>query len=447
MKLSVIALRNITRNKRRSLLSAVAIAIATLVIVFMFALIEGMKADVSRNIFTYVSGHIRIRDAEYDRYENLSPLHLGIKEYTEALSLTRAVENVRLALPRIRFFSGIYRDDKNYRGMGMGVDFREELFLRRGIAERHMAEEEKDALIARFDRMSQEEKLKEFATAWSLTSFDGELPRSGEKELLLARGLADEMKVSVGDKVTFYTKTAYMGMQAWTFRITGIVSFPLQTMNRSFFVAPFDSAQRFLKMDSVGNLATEIVLYIYDLAELDVTREIIAQTLAPKGYSDLELNTWKEIGTFHSFLIMTERIYDFVALFFFLLGTTVIVNTTMMVIYERMKEIGTIAAMGMTGHEIMLLFFLEAFFIGVVASFLGILLGVGVTAPLAANGLDFGDAMKNIDMGISPVVYPMLNLRSTVFVFLYSVGVASLASFIPTRRAAKIQPVDALRSF
>ena len=85
MKLSIIALRNITRNKRRSLLSGIAIAISTLIIVFMFSLIEGMKADMSRNIFTYVSGHIRVRNAEYEQYETLNPLHLGIQEHTEVL--------------------------------------------------------------------------------------------------------------------------------------------------------------------------------------------------------------------------------------------------------------------------------------------------------------------------------------------------------------------------
>jgi len=61
--------------------------------------------------------------------------------------------------------------------------------------------------------------------------------------------------------------------------------------------------------------------------------------------------------------------YDVIALVFFLLASTVIVNTTMMVIFERMREIGTVAAMGMTPREIVRLFFLEAFFIGAIGFF------------------------------------------------------------------------------
>jgi len=446
MKLSSIALRNITRNKRRSLLSGIAIAIATLIIVFMFSLIEGMKADMSRNIFTYVSGHIRIRNAEYERYETLNPLHLGVREHTEILESIRGQDNVRLVLPRIRFFSAIYRDDKNYRDMGLGVDFAEELFLKRRMTGRRLSEEERSETAARFAKMNQREKLEEFGQSWSLTFFEGELPQSGAKEILLATGLAREMGVGIGEKVTFYTKTAYMGMQAWTFRITGIVSFPIGTMNRGFFIAPFDSVQRFLKMDSANNMASEIVVYVNDLKDLKETRESMMRRLDSADHTDLEVKSWKEIGPYYSWVKLAEQIYNIVAFFFFLLGTTVIVNTTMMVIYERMKEIGTIAAMGMTGREITALFFLEAFFIALVAAFVGVLLGVGITVPLATNGLDYGEVMENVDMGISTVIYPVLNLRSTVFVFLYSIVVASAASFLPTRRAAKIQPAEALKS-
>ncbi len=446
MKLWIIALRNITRNKRRSLLSGIAISVATLIIVFMFSLIEGFKVDVARNIFTYISGHIRIRNAEYEKYETLNPLHLGIQDYTAVLDLVRDQENVRLALPRIRFYSAIYRDDKNYRGMGLGVDFAEELFLERGMAGKSLSARESSEKKERFESMNQREKLEEFGKSWSLTYVDGELPRRGEKELLLTTGLAEEMGVGKGDKVTFYTKTAYMGMQAWTFRITGIISFPIQVMNRSVFIAPFDSVQRFLKMDSANNMASEIVVHVKQLKNLEETRENLIHHLNAAGFTDLEAKSWKEIGNFFAFVNLAERIYNIVAFFFFVLGTTVIVNTTMMVIYERMKEIGTIAAMGMTGREIVILFFLEAFFIGLIASFIGVILGVGITIPLAAYGLDYGEVMSKVDMGVSTVIYPVLNLRSTVVVFFYSLGVASLASFVPTRRAAKIQPAEALKA-
>jgi putative ABC transport system permease protein len=134
------------------------------------------------------------------------------------------------------------------------------------------------------------------------------------------------------------------------------------------------------------------------------------------------------------------------AFMFFLLGSTVIINTTMMVVFERRKEIGTIAAMGMTGPEIVRLFFLEAFFISVLGSLLGVLAGIGLTIPLSRVGLDFSDSMGGVDFQLSPVFYPMLNLRSTVFVFFYSTIVASAASFFPSKKASSVNPIEALRT-
>ena len=137
---------------------------------------------------------------------------------------------------------------------------------------------------------------------------------------------------------------------------------------------------------------------------------------------------------------------EFIALFFFILGTTVIINTTMMVIFERLHEIGTIAALGMKPGEIVRLFFLEAFYISVISAFIGVLLGSALTLVLSRTGVDLSQMLQGVDLEVSAVIHPRLSLRSTVFVFFYSVAVSSLASFLPSRRAARIRPVEALRS-
>ena len=143
---------------------------------------------------------------------------------------------------------------------------------------------------------------------------------------------------------------------------------------------------------------------------------------------------------------LATRIYDIIALVFFLLATTVIVNTTMMVVYERMREIGTIAALGMTGAQITRLFFLEALFIGVAAALVGVGLGVALVLPLSQVGIDYTEAMEGVELNMSNVIYPQLSLRSTVLVLCYSVAVTAAASFWPTRRAARLHPVTALRA-
>jgi len=439
MKLASIAFRNISRNRRRSVLSGTAIGLATLVIVFMFSYIGGIKTDMAQNAFIYDSGHIRIRHKDYDRFETLNPLHLGVTSYRNVITSLEPVENVCLVLPRIRFGTAIYRKEENYRGLGMGIDFSREVRLN-GNKERKTVTE------TQYNRMSGEQRMEAFASSWDLTQFEGKIPEAGTRQILLAVGLAEELGLGIGDKVTFYTKTAYMGMQAWTFQVAGIVRFPIQGLNQQLFLAPLDSVQRFLKMDSAGDSVTDILIYLEDQAKLKETAQRVADALKAEGFADLVVQPWTSVGMSYAWMQMAEQIYNFVALFFFILGSTVIVNTTMMVIYERMKEIGTVAAMGMTGGEIMKLFFLEAFFISLMASFIGTAIGIGITIIFSVHGIDLSAALGGTDLTISPIIYPVLNIQSTVFVFLYSVAVASLASLLPTRKAAKIEPVEALRA-
>ncbi len=144
---------------------------------------------------------------------------------------------------------------------------------------------------------------------------------------------------------------------------------------------------------------------------------------------------------------LAVKIYDIIGIIFFLLASTVIVNTTIMVIFERMKEIGTLGAMGMTGRQLVKLFFLESLFISIVGALVGIAIGIGVTAYFGVVGIDaFAKAMEGMDsMGIGAILYPVLNFKSTVMVFVYSLVVTGLATWWPSRRAAKITPVEALR--
>ena len=406
MKLAAIAWRNIFRNSRRSLLSGTAIAVAALVIVLMFAFMEGMLDDLTGNIFDYVTGHLRVRQAEYDEYEDLNPLHLRIEDYRRVMGELEGLPEVSAVAPRIPFGVSIYEDEQTYLGLGIGVDFqREQAFM-----------DPQRSLVA------------------------GRLPRPGERELLLTSGLAGEVGVGAGERITLLGKSMYLGMSGMTFTVSGIVHLPVAAFNQSYLLVPLESAQEFLKMD--GSV-TELVVKARDLSRLEGTVERARERLAGGG---LAVRSWKEIGSWWSIVRMSDISYSLMALFFFLLGTTVIINTTMMVVYERTREIGTVAALGMTGGEIVRLFFLEAFFIGAVASLAGTGLGVALTLPLAAGGINLGAMMEGMDFEISQVIYPRLVFSSTVAVFLYSTAVASLASLLPSLKAARVRPVEALRA-
>jgi putative ABC transport system permease protein len=133
-------------------------------------------------------------------------------------------------------------------------------------------------------------------------------------------------------------------------------------------------------------------------------------------------------------------------LVFYVLASTVIVNTMMMVIFERTREIGTLASLGMESKRIVRLFVLEAACISAIGSFVGTVIGVILVLIMEQTGLDMTEAMQGVDFEISGVVYPALTWSSVAYAFITGVIVASLASLIPSKRAAKIKPVEAMLS-
>ena len=428
MKLWRIAMRNVARNKRRSLLSGTAIAVATLSVVLLFSLIAGMLGDMVSIALTYDTGHVQVRHPEFGRYEHLSPVHLAVADAETVQARLEELAEVAAVLPRVRFGGAVYREDQNHAVYGIGVDFGREI----AAAAQRLPQLAPDAGAA--------PALDDFARMWRLDLFGGVLPDRGARELVMSKTLADELGVTVGDKLTILTRTAVMSTQAWTFRISGLVGFPVGGLSRVVLL-PIGVAQRFLQLDATGAV-TDLLLYA---ARDDRVTELAAAVSEAVG-DRLEVRSWTDENAMYRLFQLATRIYDIIALVFFLLATTVIVNTTMMVVYERMREIGTIAALGMTGAQITRLFFLEALFIGVASALVGVGLGIALVLPLSQVGIDYTEAMEGVELNMSNIIYPQLSLRSTVLVLCYSIAVTAAASFWPTRRAARLHPVAALRA-
>ncbi|MDE0447631.1 MAG: FtsX-like permease family protein [Spirochaetaceae bacterium] len=429
MNLWRIALRNVARNKRRSLLSGTAIAVATLAVVLLFSMIAGMLGDTVSIALTYDTGHVQVRHPEFGRYEHLSPVHLAVANAAEVQARLEQLPAVAAVLPRVRFGGAVYREDQNHAVYGIGVDFDREIAT---AARRlpHLAPAAGTAAPG----------LEDFARVWRLDLFGGALPDPAARELVMSKTLADELGVAVGDKLTILTRTAVMSTQAWTFRVSGLVGFPVGGLSRVVLL-PIGVAQTFLQLDASGAV-TDLLLYTEHDDQVPALAEAVRDAVGDR----LEVRSWTEENAMYRLFQLATRIYDIIALVFFLLATTVIVNTTMMVVYERMREIGTIAALGMTGAQITRLFFLEALFIGVAAALVGVGLGIALVVPLSQVGIDYTEAMEGVELNMSNIIYPQLNLRSTVLVLCYSIAVTAAASFWPTRRAARLHPVTALRA-
>lgn len=406
-KLIKTAIRNISRNKRRSILSGTAIAVAAMSIVALFSLIEGMTDDMAFNLKTYYTGEVRVKNADYDKYERYNPMHLTV-DWNSIDSALQNEEIVDTYVPRITFPSNLYIGGSNFGAVGVGADFEKE---------------------ASFQDL-----------AGSLKA--GRLPENGKNEMMMGGILARDLKLKIGDKVTVMSTTAARGTNAITLEIVGLFSFPVGALNSKYFWVPLDRTQYFLRMD--GGVQ-EVLIKLNEGITSREAAPVLKASIENNAGIEMDIRPWEDLSTTYGMLKMAQMIYNFIAMFFFLLGSTVIINTTMMVIFERMREIGTLGALGMHGKELIRLFFLEGTFISMIGSAVGVAIGIGLTLWLSKTGIDYTDAMSGMDFEMSAIVFPKLSVGKTVFVYFYSVLIASAATFIPSRHAAKIEPVEALR--
>jgi len=409
MKLAGIALRNVFRNGRSSLLSVTAVAVAALSITLLFALLEGIRADIRRNAWNYESGEVRIRNADFDRYEYLNPVQYVVPDYRALTERLEQLPQVAAVSPRINIPAVSFRGERQISARGIGLDFTTE----------QEYQDDLQAIVAA-----------------------GRLPEPGTSEAILGNRLARELGAGVGDTVTFLTQTRTRTSNAFTVDVVGLAAFPVAALDRTAFLLPIDAAGHYMRM---RDAASEVLLKSTD-GRTEVLKTGVSALLSEEGPEGMNVTPWTEVSGGYGYLQMADVVYRIIALFFFLLGSTVIVNTTMMTIHERTREIGTLSAMGMRGGELVRLFFTEATYLGIAGSLAGVLAGAALALPLQYTGIDFGAQMEMVDMDISTVLYPVLNWRSTVLTFFYSLAVAMLASFVPARRAAKLQPVVALRA-
>jgi putative ABC transport system permease protein len=410
MKLTRIALRNIGRNARRSILSATATAIATMSMVALVAYVNGLTGDMNRNVADLVTGHVQVRAADYERYEQLNPLHLRVPRYQDLLARLDAEPDVAAAVARLSLPVGIFRGGENVGAQVMGVDIgRERAFM------------QVDRIVVA-----------------------GRLPNAGANEAIVGKVLAKKLGAGLGDRITLLSGTMRRSSNALTVEIVGLAAFPVASMDGLRLLLPLDRAIALARMD---DSVTEVLVKAKDEGRIAALGKRIGAVLAEGGWEGLRARTWYEANYMLSFMKLADIAYFVMSLVFFLLASTVLVNTTMMVVFERTREIGTVGALGMKGGEIVRMFLLEALALAVIGAAAGVALGLAIAVPLSYIGIDISAlTQQGLSFEISSMVFAQPKPLGTALIFVYAVAISCAAAYLPARRAARIRPVEALRA-
>ncbi len=156
--------------------------------------------------------------------------------------------------------------------------------------------------------------------------------------------------------------------------------------------------------------------------------------------------TYKEqMGEFYATLETMRGFYTFFEVIVLFLASFVIINTMMMAIFERLREIGTMKAMGMTDRQIFLNFTCEGAIIGAAGGIIGAIVGFFIISYFGARGIDFSTQLENFEMPIEYVIHPVAQFKDLAIAVAIAIIVPACAAMIPARYARKLMPAEALR--
>ena len=410
------ALKNIWRYKKRTIITFSAISIGIVAFVFMDSALKGFHYESVRNFIDYESGHLKIYNSEF--YTEMSDegfllLDKGIDDYEE-LEKRLEMKDVTLA-PRITFSARLVNEE-------IGGD---RPFTVIGI------DPEKDINVYKL----------------SSVVASGRYLKAEENAIIMGRSGAEKMEVDLGDTLTILTRTRNDTYQAISVDVVGILDIPNPNIDRAMAYIPLDLADTDLDMESS---VTEISIR-YRNDDVNILLSKLEGKLEAAGLSQLQVISWKELGKDWLTLARTKTAGNrILILVIFIIAAVGITNTMLMSVFERVKEIGMMRALGMNDREILWSFIFEGAAIGFPGACLGVFLGLVLNSYQIYHGLNwgfFGD-LKDVDIGYRVgmnIIKGVWNPREFIFAFLFAIIVPALISIYPSRKAIKMEITQALR--
>jgi putative ABC transport system permease protein len=412
-----LAKKNLSRSKIRTSVSIIAIAFAIFAVVFARGLISGVLESFFENHIHYKAGHIRVIDKEYKLKERLMSLNYTLdgfngKGYKEMSEKIRSVEGVEQVVPRLKFGAMVSLEDELVGMIGWGINPAEEIKF-----------------------MGIDKNITE-----------GRIVQEGNKEVVMGAGLLKKIGREVGEKVTILYSTPFGSFKGSTFQIVGKYQSDIQGMNDKLFFLPLGQAQRILEMPGE---VTELLLITSDhdkaASVLPGLNELFSQEDESGKYL---LQLWNKGYDLIELFDFAVKMYNSIYVFIIILACFVLVNTLIMIVNERTREIGMMSALGLKSREILYLFTMEGAIIGILGSALGAVMGGIITRVFSVVGIDYSAAFEGVDSTVwlmSPIYYTVFSLENLIFCFTLGVVIVTIACIIPARKAAKLEPTEALR--
>jgi putative ABC transport system permease protein len=406
-----IALRNLARYGRRTLLTATLITLGVVAVLLFIGVAGSFKALMIGQFTDGVLGNLEVHRKGYVASIDSLPLNLNMQP-----AMVQKVEQVLNKTPGIEVYS------ERVKFGAMFSNFTETTSI----------------------RVNGVNPAKEAATIplmpGRLIEGSKQAPLLKSGEILIPKLLAQGLKVKVGDTVVLVATNLQGSVNGKTFVVRGVLDSASGPSGRDGYI-DINDARSLLRMTQPE--VNEIAIRLKDPAQLDQVDAQLGRDLAgvtnQQGKPVLEVHTWAELSPFSSIVKMIDLLTLFIKIMLVSIVLVSVLNVMIMAVYERIREIGTIAAIGTPPGRILSLFLTEGLLLGLGGTALGTAISLAVIYALHLHKIVF-----NFGMQEGLVLSPSVSVHDVVVIVVMVVVMALLASLQPAWKASRMDPVRAL---
>lgn len=402
----LIAARNLLRNPRRTAITAGGTAFGIVAFVFLFGYFDGFGEELVENTTRYVTGHAQVERQGFRR--DLAP-ELAIEQPDALLAALRAAPEVAAAAPRVQAQALASSAARSEGILLLGIEpeaERQLTFIHRTVVEGR-------ALAAAADR-----------------------------EILIGRKLAEKLGVRLGEKLVVMAQAADGELGTAAFRVGGIFATESGSFDGAIAFVTLKASQSLL---GLGPRVSTINLRLHDRSRIGAYLPALAARLAMPA---MHIAPWQELLPQVDEMVRLNRVIsNIVVAIAFLVIAMAIMNTVFMAVTERTREFGVMTALGTPPAAIQRIVVYETLVMMVLASLVGYGVGGALVVWFGRKGIDLSGFFQGYSAipGLTGVVHPML-LPAHIgppgaMLFVASV----LVSLVPAARAARLDPVRAIR--
>lgn len=409
-----LASKNLMRYRRRTLLTTLLITIGIVAVLLFIAVSGSFRNLMVGQITDSMLGHIQIHRKGYVASIDSLPLTLNMnsKMMGKIREMFSGMKNIEAWSPRVKFGA-------------MFSNFKETTSMRVNAVD--PAKEEATTPLLK-GRMIKGDKSK---------------PLVMPGQILIPELIAKGLKVNVGDTVVIVATNKDGSVNGSRFTVRGILESVVGPGGRDSYMHIKD-AHSLLRMNT-GEVS-EIAIRLKDPKKLAQTyqymRKHLGKFINKKGKPAFDVHTWEKLSPFSNIAKMIDVLDLFIKIMLISIVLISIMNVMLMAVYERIREIGTMSAIGTIPSRIMSLFVTEGLLLGILGAIAGTVLSLAIVYLLNANPIVF-----NFGRQEGLLLHPFISTHEILVVVSFVILVAILASLQPAWKASRIDPIKALRHF